>query len=30
VLLAREVTRSGEIMMMRDETGKPVWVGWPK
>jgi DNA/RNA endonuclease YhcR with UshA esterase domain len=30
VLLAREVTRSGEIMMMRDENGKPVWVGWPK
>jgi len=30
VLLAREVTRSGEVMMMRDENGKPVWVGWPK
>lgn len=30
VLLAREVTRSGDIMMMRDENGKPVWVGWPK
>lgn len=30
VLLAREVNRSGDVMMMRDETGNPVWVGWPK
>ena len=30
VLLAREVTRNGDTMMMRDEQGKPVWVGWLK
>jgi hypothetical protein len=30
LFLAREVTRNGEIMMMRDDSGKPVWVGWPK
>jgi hypothetical protein len=30
VMLAREVTRGGDIMMMRDDKGKPVWVGWPK
>jgi hypothetical protein len=30
ILLAREVTRNGDIMMMRDEHGKPVWTGWFK
>lgn len=30
LLLAREVTRNGDIMLMRDEQGKPVWLGWPK
>jgi hypothetical protein len=30
LLLAREVTRNGDVMMMRDEHGKPVWVGWIK
>ncbi len=30
VMLAREVTRNGDIMVMRDDKGKPVWVGWPK
>ena len=30
VLLAREVTRNGDIMTMRDDHGKPVWVGWIK
>jgi type IV secretory pathway protease TraF len=30
VLLAREVGRNGDVMMMRDEHGKPVWVGWIK
>lgn len=29
-LLAREVTRNGDVMTMRDEKGKPVWVGWIK
>jgi hypothetical protein len=27
-LLAREVTRNGDVMVMRDEHGKPVWLGW--
>jgi hypothetical protein len=30
LLLAREVTRGGDVMMVRDDNGKPVWVGWPK
>jgi hypothetical protein len=30
VMLAREVTRNGDVMLMRDEKGKPVWIGWPK
>jgi hypothetical protein len=30
LLLAREVTRNGDAMLMRDEKGKPVWDGWPK
>jgi DNA/RNA endonuclease YhcR with UshA esterase domain len=30
VLLAREVTRNGDVMVMRDERGKGVWVGWIK
>ncbi len=30
MLLAREIVRNGDVMMMRDETGNPVWVGWPK
>jgi len=29
-LLAREVIRNGDHMVMRDEQGKPVWVGWIK
>jgi hypothetical protein len=28
ILLAREVNRNGDVMTMRDEQGKPVWVGW--
>jgi hypothetical protein len=28
LLLAREVTRNGDVMTMRDDKGKPVWVGW--
>jgi hypothetical protein len=28
MLLAREVTRNGDVMTMRDDKGKPVWVGW--
>lgn len=27
-MLAREVTRNGDVMVMRDERGKPVWLGW--
>jgi len=30
LLLVREVTRNGDVMMMRDEHGKPVWTGWIK
>jgi uncharacterized ion transporter superfamily protein YfcC len=30
LLLAREVTRNGDVMTMRDDRGKPVWVGWIK
>jgi hypothetical protein len=30
VMLAREVIRSGDVMAMRDDKGKPVWLGWPK
>jgi hypothetical protein len=30
LLLAREVTRNGDILTMRDDHGKPVWVGWIK
>jgi DNA/RNA endonuclease YhcR with UshA esterase domain len=30
ILLTREVTRNGDVMTMRDEKGKPVWVGWIK
>jgi hypothetical protein len=30
LMLAREVTRNGDVMVMRDEKGKPVWVGWIK
>ncbi len=30
VMLARELTRKGDVMVMRDEKGKPVWVGWIK
>lgn len=29
-LLAREVARNNDVMTMRDEQGKPVWVGWIK
>lgn len=28
ILLAREVTRNGDVMVMRDDAGKPAWVGW--
>jgi hypothetical protein len=28
LLLAREVTRNGDVMVMRDDAGKPAWVGW--
>jgi hypothetical protein len=28
MLLAREVNRNGDVMTMRDDQGKPVWVGW--
>lgn len=28
ILLVREVRRSGDVMTIRDEEGKPVWVGW--
>jgi hypothetical protein len=28
IFLAREVTRNGDVMVMRDESGKPVWLGW--
>ncbi len=28
ILLVREVRRNGDVMTMRDEKGKPVWVGW--
>ncbi len=30
ILLAREVRRNGDVMTIRDEEGKPVWVGWIK
>jgi hypothetical protein len=30
VLLAREVNRNGDVMTMRDESGKGAWVGWIK
>jgi hypothetical protein len=30
IMLAREVTRNGDVMLMRDDQGKPVWIGWPK
>lgn len=30
LILAREVNRSGDVMAMRDDKGKPVWLGWPK
>jgi hypothetical protein len=29
-MLAREVIRNGDVMVMRDEKGKPVWIGWIK
>lgn len=28
MLLVREVRHNGDVMTMRDEQGKPVWVGW--
>ncbi len=28
ILLVREVRHNGDVMTMRDEQGKPVWVGW--
>ncbi len=30
ILLAREVTRNADVVTIRDEQGKPVWVGWIK
>jgi len=30
ILLAREVTRNADVVTVRDEQGKPVWVGWIK
>jgi len=30
VMLARELTRAGDTMVMRDDSGKAVWVGWLK
>jgi DNA/RNA endonuclease YhcR with UshA esterase domain len=28
IILAREVTRNADVVTIRDEKGKPVWVGW--
>lgn len=30
ILLAREVTRNNDVVTIRDEHGKPVWLGWIK
>lgn len=30
LMLVRELTRKGDVMVMRDEKGKPVWIGWIK
>jgi len=30
ILLAREVTRDNDVVTIRDEQGKPAWVGWIK
>ncbi len=30
MFLAREVTRGGDIFLMRDDKGAPLWIGWPK
>jgi hypothetical protein len=30
LFLAREVTRGGDIFLMRDDKGAPLWIGWPK
>lgn len=30
IMLAREVTRNSDVVTIRDEQGKPVWVGWIK
>jgi DNA/RNA endonuclease YhcR with UshA esterase domain len=30
IVLAREVTRNSDVVTIRDEQGKPVWVGWIK
>jgi hypothetical protein len=30
ILLARGVTRNADVVTIRDEQGKPVWVGWIK
>jgi hypothetical protein len=28
LMLARQITRNGDVMTMRDDQGKPAWVGW--
>lgn len=28
IVQAREITRNGDTMLMRDDKGKPVWEGW--
>lgn len=30
VMLTRQVTCNGDVMIMRDEKGKPVWEGWSR
>jgi len=30
IMVAREVTRNGEVLCARDPRGEPVWVGWIK
>ena len=30
LMVAREVTRNGEVLCARDPRGEPVWVGWIK
>jgi hypothetical protein len=30
VLVARELIRNGDTTLVRDDTGKPVWLGWAR